>query len=130
MIREYSNLDFEFVSNNLKHFQKNISLNEVLNNPFTKIYLYENKGFIIVSKYYERLEIDYIFVLEEYRKNGIASKLINYIIKENKDVENITLEVSVENIPAINLYKKLGFKVVATREKYYNGIDAYLMERK
>ena len=130
MIREYSELDFEFVSNNLKHFQKNISLNEVLNNPFTKIYLYENVGFIIISKYYERLEIDYIFVLEKYRKNGIASKLINYIINKNKEIENITLEVSVENVAAINLYKKFGFVVVATREKYYNGIDAYLMERK
>lgn len=130
MIREYSNLDFEFVSNELKHFQNNISLTEILNSPFTKIYIYDEKGFIIVSKYYERVEIDYILVLEEHRKKGIASKLINYIIERNKDIENITLEVSVENIAAINLYKKFGFRVVATRKKYYNGIDAYLMERK
>ena len=133
MISQYNKNDLEFIKNKLSNFQKNIALESIINNPFTKIYIYkesEDIGFIIYSKYYERMEIDYIFVEQKYRKKGIASKLINYIITENKDIQNITLEVSVENIPAINLYKKFGFAVVATREKYYNGINAYLMEMK
>ena len=133
MIAEYNKNDLGFIESRLSEFQNNISLESILLNPFTKIYIYKeskNIGFIIYSKYYERIEIDYIFVEQEFRKKGIASKLINYIINENKDIQNITLEVSVHNEPAINLYKKSGFKVVATREKYYNGIDAYLMERK
>ena len=41
----------------------------------------------------------------------------------------ITLEVNKENIPAIKLYRKLGFKDVAIRKGYYNGVDGILMER-
>ena len=42
--------------------------------------------------------------------------------------ENITLEVRVSNVVAINLYKSCGFNIVATRKRYYeNGEDAYLM---
>lgn len=102
-------------------------------NPFTNILIYEkdNKivAFLDYSKMYEKLEINYIFVIEEYRKQNIAYELIDYMIKTN-DFENITLEVNVNNINAINLYKKHRFEIVAIREKYYNGIDGYLMERR
>ena len=43
------------------------------------------------------------------------------------DVSNITLEVNINNISAIKLYEKNGFKVVSKRENYYNGVDGYLM---
>ena len=35
----------------------------------------------------------------------------------------------IDNVKAINLYKKYGFKQVAIRKKYYNGIDGILMEK-
>jgi len=102
-------------------------------NPFSNILIYEkdNKivAFLDYSKMYEKLEINYIFVIEEYRKQNIAYELIDYMIKTN-DFENITLEVNVNNTNAINLYKKHGFEIVSIREKYYNGIDGYLMERR
>ena len=135
MIREYSEFDIDFLRENLINFEQNISFENIISNPFTKVYIYENNsrkmGFIVSSKYYERMEIDYIFVLEEYRNNGVASKLITYIIDNNPEIENITLEVNINNKPAINLYQKMGFSIVAVREKYYtDGTDAYLMERK
>jgi ribosomal protein S18 acetylase RimI-like enzyme len=49
---------------------------------------------------------------------------------KNKNITNITLEVNVENKYAIKLYEKYNFQIVAKREKYYNGVDGYLMERK
>lgn len=102
-------------------------------NPFSNILIYkkDNKivAFLDYSKMYEKLEINYIFVINEYRKQNIAYELIDYMIKNN-EFENITLEVNVNNINAINLYKKHGFQIVAIREKYYNGIDGYLMERR
>ena len=78
---------------------------------------------------YERMEINYIFVKEEYRKNNIGYELIKYMI-DNNEFDNITLEVNVNNDCAINLYKKHGFEIIGIREKYYNGIDGYLMERR
>jgi len=41
------------------------------------------------------------------------------------------LEVRVSNMPAVNLYKKMDFKITRTIHGYYaNGEDAYVMSRK
>ena len=86
-------------------------------------------GFLDYSVIYDRLEVNYIFVKEKYRRQNIAYRLLSYIIN-NYDYENITLEVNINNIKAINLYKKLDFKIIATRPNHYNGVDGYLMERR
>ena len=57
-------------------------------------------------------EVEY----EEERRKGIASKLMEYLIKNNL---SITLEVKKTNISAINLYKKYGFYEVGNRKDYY-----------
>ena len=96
-------------------------------NPYEKIYGYYDKeilGFISISIIYERCEINYIAVKEEYRRKGIAQKLFDYI---NHNFQNISLEVRKDNEKAINFYKKNGFKIVATRKNYYGNIDGYLM---
>jgi len=114
---------------------KNELKNEIINNPYTKIYLYiENNnvlGLIHINNIYDRYEINNIFVLDKYRKKGIASKLIEKVISEGlKDkVINITLEVKESNYKAINLYKKYGFVAKAIRKGYYNGINGILMEK-
>ena len=43
--------------------------------------------------------------------------------------KNITLEVKKDNIPAISLYKSVGFVEKAIRKGYYQGIDGILMEK-
>ena len=43
--------------------------------------------------------------------------------------KNITLEVREDNIPALKLYKELGFVEKAMRQNYYNGKNGILMER-
>lgn len=102
-----------------------------VDNPFniyskTIVYKENNNlcGVLVYEKIYERIEIDYIVVFEEYRKKGIGSKLVNYI--KNND---ISLEVNVNNKIAIDFYKKLGFEKTTIRKNYYNGEDAYLMCR-
>ena len=80
----------------------------------------------------ERIELDYIIVDKNYRKCGIACKLIEYLINyaKKKNILNITLEVNENNLSAINLYKKYKFEVTSRREKYYKDNDAILMIRK
>ena len=46
---------------------------------------------------------------------------------ENKEIEKVTLEVKKDNKNAIMLYNSVGFKEVAVRKGYYNGVDALLM---
>ncbi len=131
MIEKINDKYLNFINDILqKEFNVDYSKNE-----YSKEYVYviDNKivGFIIYEYIYDRIELDYIYVLPEYRKNSIASKLMNHMIDFSSKANclNITLEVNENNQSAINLYKKFGFVVVATRKGYYNGQDGYLMIR-
>lgn len=99
-------------------------------NDYTKVYAYkiDNKyvSFIVAQILYENAEIIDIYVTPDYRRKGIAKKLMHKII-DNKQVEKITLEVNINNKNAILLYNSLGFKEVALRKDYYDGEDAFLM---
>lgn len=109
----------------IKDIFKEIFNQELKLNIYSKIIAYkEDKiiGFIIYDDIYDRYEIEYIGVLEEYRNKGIGSKLMEYL-----DNKNISLEVDVNNENAIKLYEKYGFKKVSIRKNYYNNHDAYLM---
>lgn len=56
-----------------------------------------------------------------YRRQGIARKLVSFLIdrlRENKTY-CLTLEVRASNVAAISLYHELGFKEVGRRPRYY-----------
>lgn len=59
-----------------------------------------------------------VAVLPQYRQQGIAVMLINEQMKNQMDF--ITLEVRQSNIPAINLYTKMGFENVGVRPNFYS----------
>ena len=80
------------------------------------------------SIYYDRAEIDYLYVDKRYRNQKIGKKMLNHIIKECENrCYNITLEVRINNEIAINFYEKLGFKKGKTISDYYKNEDALLM---
>lgn len=126
MIKEITSSSLE-----LKKFLNENKISIIDNDPFSKfiVYLEDTKiiGFLSYSVIYERAEINYIFVLEDYRGKKVASKMLNYMISSCKICDNITLEVRKSNSIAISLYKKFGFKEVAIRENYYNNEDGILM---
>ena len=101
------------------------------NNPFAHYLVYKKEnemvGYLYYSEIYERIEINQIEVEEKYRRQKIASKLLEELCRKEK---NITLEVKKDNIPALKLYEKFHFKETAIRKGYYQGIDGILMERK
>lgn len=59
-----------------------------------------------------------VAVLPEYRKQGIAQKLIEEQLKTPMDF--ISLEVRESNVPAIKLYEKMGFQNMGIRPKFYS----------
>ena len=104
-------------------------------NPFCKCIVYDDiniKGAIFFEEIYEKVDIDYVIVNNNYRRKGVASKLLEYLIDycKEKSISNITLEGNENNIAAINLYKNYGFETAATRKKYYKEEDGLLMIRK
>ena len=118
------------------YFKNNGIKKDFMQNIFSKYFIYMEKsniiGFVNYYDLYERFEIAYIEVKDEFRNQKVGSKLMDHLIElgKNKNITNITLEVNVENEYAIKLYEKYNFQIVAKREKYYNGVDGYLMERK
>ncbi|MDD2435732.1 MAG: ribosomal protein S18-alanine N-acetyltransferase [Bacilli bacterium] len=102
-------------------------------NPYTRIMGYEIDhkivGFIDYSIIYDKAELNYIIVLNNYRNQHIASELMDYFILDinNNGCLNITLEVKKSNQSALNLYRKYGFKEVGIRSNYYQNEDGILM---
>ena len=86
-------------------------------------------GFVGIWISLDVVHITNIVTKKSKRNLGIASSLLQQAINRanQKQATSITLEVNAKNIPAINLYKKLGFKEVGCRKKYYNGIDDALI---
>lgn len=104
---------------------------ELENNPYGNYLLLieEDKiiGYIYYSDIYERAEINQFEVKITHRNCGKGNELLKYLIEKLQ--KSITLEVKQTNASAIHLYEKNGFKKVAIRKGYYNGIDGILMER-
>ena len=127
MIKEVKNI--EEIQELMEEFKQNVGN---VSNPYLKIngYYKNDKliGIIVFEDIFNRFEIDYIVVDSKYRRQGIASKLLEYLI--NMNPENITLEVRENNNSAINLYKKYGFEIVSKRKNYYGNIDGLLMIRR
>ncbi|HDO20014.1 MAG TPA: ribosomal-protein-alanine N-acetyltransferase [Candidatus Bathyarchaeota archaeon] len=73
-----------------------------------------------------------IAVLPEYRRRGIGETLMRKAMEAMREygATEYYLEVRVSNIPAINLYRKLNYKIVKRIPGYYlDGEDAYVMAR-
>lgn len=106
------------------------------NNPRTEIYgakyLNHLLGYVIVWHGYRESHITNIAVHPAFRRMGIGSLLLQKAIDISTPGSDILiLEVRVSNTPAIELYKKFGFKKVGLRKNYYldNRENAIVMEK-
>lgn len=87
------------------------------------------KGYIIFSHTINEVEIYSIYVKDEYRKNKVATNMLEYITNKFNNCI-FYLEVSSINHPAIDLYKKFQFKEYNIRKNYYkDNSDAFLLKR-
>ncbi|MEM2143879.1 MAG: N-acetyltransferase [Candidatus Jordarchaeaceae archaeon] len=80
-------------------------------------------GFIagLIQDAYPLSRIYTLEVKPEFRRKGIASKLLQTLENEFRKRGAIvsTLEVEVNNTAALNLYQKFGYKKVRVLEDYY-----------
>lgn len=88
-------------------------------------------GFIVYRVVCDEAEIITIGVNPDARRTGIANAMLGIVFGDLKKrvVKHIFLEVAVDNKPAIALYEQNGFVRVGVRPKYYDGIDAIMMEK-
>ena len=88
-------------------------------------------GFICGTCIYDAMDIVSIGILKKFRNQGYGKILFEHVFEfaKNKGINSIFLEVATQNLPAIALYERLGFKQIGLRKRYYKTtsglLDAY-----
>ncbi len=89
-------------------------------------------AFVCCEKVFDEWQIVSVAVRPKYRRRGHAEAIFEYMKNRSAEygVDLFTLEVRSQNIPALSLYKKLGFNEVGRRKCYYESPtdDAILMD--
>lgn len=131
MIRDFEVKDEEQIMELGKYLNGSFKFDAIYDNEKIAVYEEDGKiiGFIDYIKMYELIEILYVVVEEEFRRCGIASKLFEYVYKNN-DYKRSILEVKSTNEGAIRFYQSLGFVPIRIIKNYtVDGIDAISMEK-
>lgn len=136
MIRELRNADIDDLTELLLNYDKKIenhfNFKDYLENDIYSQYVYviddEIVGYILITIIDDLVEIHLLYVDNLFRNQKIGTKLIDYIINKYSS-HRFLLEVAINNYIAIKLYENMNFKKINLRKKYYNDIDAYVMER-
>lgn len=78
-------------------------------------------GYVCANHILNESHILNLAVHPEFRRCGIATKLIKEVLKELKEkgCDFVYLEVRGSNLSAKKFYEKLGFIIVALRKDYY-----------
>jgi ribosomal-protein-alanine N-acetyltransferase len=94
----------------------------------------ENSLFGFASGHTKKGHVISIAVLPEHQHKGIGEALMKEALQNMKALykaRECYLEVRVSNLPAITLYKKLGFTAKRTLQRYYaDNESAYMMAKK
>lgn len=137
MIRKAELKDLRIINQFLDRlYNPHIDEETLLNHPFSRHYLLIIDqvvvGFLSYSIIYDKIELNYIYIIDEYRRRGYAKKLMNFLIEEAavKKCLNISLEVNINNKVAISLYQNFGFIEGIIKPHYYGLEDGMLMIRK
>lgn len=89
-------------------------------------------GLLVASTTTVESDIYMIVVGEDFKRQGIGRKLLEYLIEDctEQGLETIFLEVRETNTPAYNLYEAVGFEEIGRRRAYYSSPieDALMMK--
>lgn len=102
------------------------------NNYFGRIIVdYDNRYLDTETIKNVRVCLSYLFIYPEYRRNGYASKLIDYVLNDllEQGYTEYTVGVEPENIPALELYKRKGFTSLIDHSDKPFPFDLYLYKR-
>jgi len=108
-----------------------------LERDITEFLVYDEnriKGYLIYWKIFNdenkrnELEVLNIAVSKNHQSQGIGRSLMKYMLENTPKPFICFLDVRVDNLPAINLYKSLGFHITGKRKNFYGfNKDAYTM---
>jgi len=90
-------------------------------------------GFAVVWLVHDELQILNVAVAAEARRRGVARRILDRVegSARERGARVSMLEVRRSNLPAISLYRSLGYREVGVRPRYYaeDGEDALAMDK-
>jgi ribosomal-protein-alanine N-acetyltransferase len=89
-------------------------------------------GYAGIAHNGESADIHNVAVIEDYRRQGIARRLIARLERWASDqgAKKALLEMRVGNFEAMPLYQSLGYQEISRRKDYYgSGLDAIVMSK-
>lgn len=97
------------------------------NDPFGFYALLDNQviGGIIAHKKMQWLDVNIVYVNENFRKNKIGSHLINKVIEYCKKEELVGIHLYTLDFQAKGFYEKQGFELIAQIKDWPKGIMRY-----
>ena len=89
-------------------------------------------GYVDFTENKKSIRVMGLAVLEEFQGNGIGKALLKEAIRFARKVkkENVHLLVSADNMKALNMYGKLGFKSAGKLNRKLYGKTIYLLRKK
>ena len=93
-------------------------------------------GYLVYNKEPSKNHITSFAVYTNFRRQGVGSQLINRFLQLSRlEWKKSSLYVHVDNVDAIQFYKKAGFQITCTVKQYYprkalpdaRSLDAYYM---
>ena len=78
-------------------------------------------GYICANYLLDEGHILNVTVNPDFRKQGVASRLVQYMIDllNKEGCLTIFLEVRISNEAALKMYEKAGFRIISARKAYY-----------
>ena len=123
-----------FNEKNLKYSSEFIL--SLLKNPNISYIYKKNKGFCIFSCNEKEAEIITMAILPKYQNQGIGFLILTELegILSEISCNKVFLEVASNNLKALHLYDKSGFKSIGIRKNYYSvsenkKVNAILMKK-
>jgi ribosomal-protein-alanine N-acetyltransferase len=99
---------------------------ELTNSDVTRVYLLRDAedraiAFCIAWVIFDELHLNTLAVDPSRRRQGVATFLLEAVMAEaaGEGARRATLEVRASNEAALELYRRLGFRVAARRRDYY-----------
>jgi ribosomal-protein-alanine N-acetyltransferase len=107
--------------------------NKAISFPLVVIYPGDKKiiGYVIFWQIGDEAQINNVAIHPDYQGKGFGEQTLRYVLERLREngIHFVSLEVRVSNLPALRLYRKLGFTVLGIRKEYYTNPveDAYVM---
>ena len=85
-------------------------------------------GYCMMRIFCNEANITNIAIKSSCQRQGLGSFLLEHVLNQLPIKSSVFLEVKEGNLSAINLYQRLGFKVISLRKNYYkDGRTALIM---